>query len=131
MLYEVITQCGDVDAARVVQCAAGIRRCDQYRAAFAKEAHGMLAYCTEALYCHTSAGKRETRVLQGNLRGVSQSPASRADLVQRDSSKFSWQSDGAPDLVVNPGHALLVSAHVRSDEVIVLVGQCAGKGAVV
>ena len=56
---------------------------------------------------------------------MAQPEAGRTELVERDAAECARQPDGAPDLVADPGHALLVGAHVGAEDVVLAIAQCA------
>jgi len=51
----------------------------------------------------------------------------RADHIERDAAQRFREAHGATDLVVDPGHAFLVGSHVRTEDVILVMRECAGE----
>ncbi|MBS1138515.1 MAG: hypothetical protein H6R11_2469 [Proteobacteria bacterium] len=76
----------------------------------------------------SAAATREVAVAHRHLGGMEQPPAGGADLVQRNAAQRRRQAHRAADLVLDPGHAGLVRAHVRAEDVVLLVSQGVGEG---
>jgi hypothetical protein len=95
----------------------------------AQEAGGVLAHGTEALDHHAGALELEIAVAHRDVGTIAEPPARGADLVQGNTAHFPRQTDDAVDLVLDPGHALLVRAHVRGQYVLLDVPKRAGQSA--
>ena len=82
----------------------------------------------EPLDDHARLLQREVAVPQRHLGGIEQAPAGGADLIEWDTSHLPRQGDHPPDLVLDPGHAFLVGAHVRGEDIVLLGAQGLGEG---
>ena len=89
----------------------------------------MPANGAEALHCHFRALDPHLGVLLGGLGGDHQAVARRADFIERDAAQLARQTDGAPDLVPDPGHGGLVCSHVRPGNVLGEMADGGGEGA--
>jgi hypothetical protein len=109
--------------------AARIRRRDEHCTLLCQEAGHVAADGAEALYDEPRAVERDPAERSGHLGGMAEPEARRPDLVQRDATERPRQADHSANLVANPGHALLVGAHVGGEDVVVDAAQRLRHGA--
>ncbi len=119
----------DVEAVRVLDRAPRVRRRHDGAALLRQEARRVDAHRAEALDHHASPVEGDPDVGRGDLRRVPQAEARRAELVEGNPADLAGQAHGAADLVLHPGHAALVGAHVGPEDVVALAAQGVGESA--
>ncbi len=117
-----------VQAVSVVDGAAGIRCAHQHDPPLGQEPCGVHADRAEALDHQPCAVELQFRKLGGHFSRMTHAPAGGAQFVQRNSAQARRQADCAANLVVNPGHAAFIGAHVGSEDVFGGVAQRATHG---
>ncbi len=119
----------DVQAALGDDRALRVRRGDEDGSALREEARGVASHRAEALDRDPRPVERDAEMAGGHVSGAGEPEARRAELVERDPPQRRGQPDGAADLVVHPGHAGLVGAHVGAEHVVALVAERVREGA--
>ncbi len=118
-----LDQCENIKPLGIVDRAPGICYTHQHGSLSREEASGVLAHGTEALDDDSSPVHIEVTVLKGNFCGVTEAPPRRPDLVEGDSTEVAGQPHHPTDLILHPGHALLIGAHVRSEYILLNFSQ--------
>ena len=87
----------------------------------------MLTDGSEALDGDASAVERHAKFGRCDFTGHGDAETRGADLVEWDAADRAGQAHGAPDLVLDPGHTLLVGAHVGTRDVLGEAADCMGE----
>ena len=88
----------------------------------------MLTYRAIALNNDAGAFQIEIAEMARRIDADFEPKAGGADLIQGDAAEFSRQPHYPVNFIFNPGHALLICAHVRGEDIGLLVPQGAGQG---
>jgi hypothetical protein len=101
----------------VVDRAPAVGGGDQPGATRGQESRRVLAHRAEAFDRHPRPGEGDPGLGRRDLGRDGDAPAGGADLVERDAAEHAREADGPIDLVLDPGHAALVGAHVGARNV--------------
>ncbi len=88
----------------------------------------MAAHRAKALYHKARTGKGKVAVLDRNLYRLLNTEPGGTDHVQGNAAQLKGQTHGTADFILDPGHAFLIGAHVRTENIILLITQGMGKG---
>jgi hypothetical protein len=122
-------EAGHVEPTGVDEGTLRVRRGDEHRPPLREEPRRVPSHRPEALHRHPRPLELDGAEALRDLPADRQPEAGGADLVQRDPPHLGGQADGAADLVLNPGHAPLVGAHVGARDVVGDLPETAGEGA--
>ena len=116
-------QLADIEPGRIGQRAARIARGNEDGALVREKPCGVPADGAKTLNGHARALQVKADEFASDIDAGGKAETGRSDLVERNSADLAWQADGAAGLVLDPGHAAFVRAHVRTGNVIGHVAQ--------
>ena len=122
-------QRANIEPRWIGQCSTSVARRDKEGAFLGKKARRVFADSAEPLHGDPRSFQVEADKFACHIDAGGEAEARCADLIERNSAESAGQTDGSADFVLDPGHALLVRAHVRPGDVVGDIANGAGKGA--